>query len=409
MQNKKNQPVKKVKLEKVQKRSTYQEMKESNEKAKTFVIMLKNDPEMLNYFKQKNIFTRTGEIAHLVFSTEKYSKKEHLRSPLYSLVEKYRSDDKFKYASAEKDVKKLIQDSIAFIKNTNSDEYQAVLKVLENINKEELDTSKIYRDKEWYRQLIKTLGAMGLGALLAAKAFWAVPEMKPEPVVQIVENKVEVQVGDESCPNSLKMCLDSLEDCRTKKISLKKMDCNEEEICAKYIDEIEELRKMLKDGNPELLAKIDALNKALEEEKKKDRNVTLKLYLLKKLDTKFEVTDKEGVSSYYPKYRKLWENRLNKNDKSAFITLIMLGDYIMVPYIIDNKVEGLFGHGQKMPDGKIADIRESIRKGNYVYIAGVWYKNDRPGTTKAFMDVIEEIYNYNTVKYGSGNFEGKLE
>ena len=400
---------KEKKLDKVQKRSTYQEMKESNDKAKTFVIMLKNDPEMLNYFKEKNLFTRTGEIAHIILSTEKYSKKEHLRSPLYNLVEKYKGDNEFKYASAEKEIKKLVQDSITFIKNTNSNEYQAVLKVLENINKEEIDASKIYHDKEWYRQLIKTLGAMGIGAALMARAFWAVPETKPEQIVQIVENKIEVQVGDESCPSSLKMCLDSLEDCRTRKVTLKKIDCNEDEICKLYKDEIEELRKMLKDGEAGLLAKIDALNKALEEEKKKDRNVTLKLYLLKKLDTKFEVTDKEGVSSYYPKYRKLWENRLNKNDKSAFITLIMLGDYIMVPYIIDSKVEGLYGHGQKMPDGKIADIRESIRKGNYVYIAGVWYKNDRPGTTKAFMDVIEEIYNYNTVKYGSGNFEGKLE
>lgn len=397
------------KLEKVQKRSTYQEMKESNEKTKTFVIMLKNDPELLNYFKKKNVLTRSGEVAHIIFSTEKYSKKEHLRSPLYSLVEKYKGDNEFKYASAEKEIKKLIQDSIAFIKNTNSNEYQSVLKVLENVNKEELDTSKIYNDKEWYRALIKTLGAMGLGAALMARAFWAVPEMKPEPIVEIVENQVEVQVGDESCPSSLQMCLDSLEECRGKKVIVKKMECNEEEICKLYKDEIEELRNMLKTGEAGLLAKMDALEKELENEKKKDHNVNLKLHLLKKLDTKFEVTDKEGVASYYPRYRKLWETRLNKNDKSAFITLIMLGDYFMVPHIVEGKVQGLYGHGQKMPNNKIADIRESIRKGDYVYIAGVWYKNDRPGTAKAFMDVIEEIYNYNTVKYGSGNWNGKLE
>lgn len=404
--------VKGEKLKKVQKRSTYQEMKESEEKTKTFVIMLKNDPELLNYFKQKNILTRTGEVAHIIFSTEKYSKKEHLRSPLYSLVEKYKGDDEFKYASAEKEIKKLIQDSIAFIKNTNSNEYQAVLKVLENINKEEMDTSKIFHDKEWYRQIIKTLGAMGLGAALMARAFWAVPETKPEQIVQIVENKVEVQVGDESCPESLKMCLDSLEDCKTRKVTVKKMDCNEEEICKLYVDEINELKKILKEGEAGLMAKIDALEKELENEKKKDHNLTLKLHLLKKLDTKFGYADEEGVKQYYGKYRKLWETRLNdKNNKAAIVTLIELGDYIMTPYVVNNEIVSLHGHGETMPNKEIADIRKTLCKGTYVCVAGdcknKYYKIK--GTTKAYMEIVEKIYNHYLNKFKQTPFDGKLE
>ena len=53
------QTIKKEKLTKVQKRSTYSEMKESEDKTKTFVVMLKNNPEILEYFTKKNVLTRT--------------------------------------------------------------------------------------------------------------------------------------------------------------------------------------------------------------------------------------------------------------------------------------------------------------------------------------------------------------
>lgn len=397
--------MKKQKFSKVQKRSTYSEMKESNEKTKTFVIMLKNNPEILEYFTKKNILTRTPEVAHIVIMTEQYARKEHLRSPLYSLVEKYRGDNEFKYASAEKEIKKLIQDSIAFIKNENSSEYAAVLKVLENVEKKELDTSKVFKNKEWYRALIKTLGAMGLGAYLATSAFMAVPETKPEPVVE------NVIVKDESCEKSLDLCLKSLNGkpatvVRTPRICPKP---NEEEICKLYASEITELKKLLKDGEASLIAKLNALEKELENERNKDHNTNLKLHLLKKLDEKFEVTDKDGYNTLYKAYRNVWKNRLEKNDASAYVTLIMLGDYFMVPDMKEGIVQGLYGHGQRMPNGKIADIRDAISEGNYVYIAGVWYKNDMPGTTKAFKNVIENIYDFYKSKYGTGPWDGKLE
>lgn len=401
-----NANTKKMKrLEKVQKRSTYTEMKESDNKTKTFVIMLKNNPEILEYFTKKNILTRTPEVAHIVIMTEQYARKEHLRSPLYSLVEKYKGDDGFKYASAEKEIKKLIQDSIAFIKNENSSEYAAVLKVLENVEKKELDTSKVFKNKEWYRALIKTLGAMGLGAYLATSAFMAVPETKPEPVVE------EVIIQDDSCEKSLDLCLKSLngkptEVVRTPRICSKP---NEEEICKLYASEITELKKLLKDGEASLIAKLNALEKELENERNKDHNTNLRLHLLKKLDEKFEVTDKEGYNTLYKAYRNVWKNRLEKNDASAYVTLIMLGDYFMVPDMKDGIVQGLYGHGQRMPNGKIADIRDAISEGNYVYIAGVWYKNDMPGTTKAFKNVIENIYDFYKSKYGTGPWDGKLE
>jgi hypothetical protein len=81
----------------------------------------------------------------------------------------------------------------------------------------------------------------------------------------------------------------------------------------------------------------------------------------------------------------------------------------MVPDMKDGIVQGLYGHGQRMPNGKIADIRDAISEGNYVYIAGVWYKNDMPGTTKAFKNVIENIYDFYKSKYGTGPWDGKLE
>jgi hypothetical protein len=158
-----------------------------------------------------------------------------------------------------------------------------------------------------------------------------------------------------------------------------------------------------------LLKKIDALEKELENERLKDHHVTLRLHLLKKLDEKFSVTDQEGRNIFYPKYRQIWEERLNKGDKSAYITLIMLGDYFLVPDMKDNVVQGLYGHGQRMPNGRIADIRRAISAGNYVYLSGVWHKNDMKGTTKSFIDVIERIYDYYRGVHGTGPWTGKLE
>ena len=315
--------------------------------------------------------------------TEQYARKEHLRSPLYSLVEKYKGDDKFKYASAEKEIRKLIQDSITYIKNENSPEYAAVLKVLENVEKKELDTSKVFKNKEWYRALVKTLGAMGLGAALVTGGLLSV---KPAPAPAPVSISAPVEV-DENCEKSLGLCLSALNALQNEKPPevVRTPRCakpNEEEICKLYASEINELKKLLKDGEAGMLAKLSALEKELENERNKDHNVTLRVHLLKKLDEKFEVTDKEGYNTLYKAYRNVWKNRLEKNDKSAYITLIMLGDYFMVPDMKDGIVQGLYGHGQRMPNNKIADIRDAIRKGDYVYIAGVWYKNDMPQTKK---------------------------
>ncbi len=392
----------------VQKRSTYSEMKESEDKTKTFVVMLKNNPDILKYFTKKNVLERTPELAKIIVWTEQYARKEHTRSPLYFIVEKYKNDGKFKHASAQKEIKELIQKSISYIKNTNSKEYEAVLKVLENVNKKEIDTDKVFRNKEWYRSLVKTLGAMGIGAYLMGRAFWAVPETMPEPVVE------EIQIEDDSCEKSLDLCLSSLNvielppEVITRKVKVTKMP-DKDEYCKEFLDEIDELRKLYGKDEKELLARIDELKNELNKEKSKDHQVTLKLHLLKKLDEKFSVTDKDGYKIYYEKYREKWANRLNNNDKAAYVTLIMLGDYFMVPHMKDGVVQGLYGHGKKMPNGEIADIRDSIRKGDYVYIAGIWYKNNMPGTTKSFIDVVERIYNYYKKSYENNSWDGKLE
>jgi hypothetical protein len=399
----------------VQKRSTYNEMKESDNKAKTFAVMLKNNPKILDYFTKKNGITRTPELAKIIVWTEQYARKEHARSPLYSIVEKYKKDKKFKHPSAQKEIKKLIQDTIAYCKSTNSDEYKAVLKVLESVNKKEIDTNKIFHDKEWYRPLVKTLGAMGIGAYLMGKAFWAVPETElHQPIVEEVQH-------DDSCEKSLNLCLaalNGLKEDKVRKVDLTKMPTrnvyvtkmpDKDEYCKEYLDEINELREMFKDGEAALMSKIDGLNKELIELKKKDHHVNLRLHLLSKLDEKFTVTDKEGREMLYPSYRKLWKQRLENNDKSAYITLIMLGDYFLAPDLKDGIVRGLYGHGQRMPNGRIADIRDAIRKGNYVYIAGVWRNNDMPGTTKGFIDVVEKIYKYYKGIHGTGPWAGKLE
>lgn len=411
----KAQKNKKIKYDKVQKRNTYPEMKESKDRVKTFVTMLQTNPELLNYFTKKNVFTRTPELINMIVMTENFGRKEHSRSALFPLVEKFKGDKDFKHTSAEREVKKLIQDSIAFIKDENSPEYASVLKVLENVSEKEIDASKIFRNKEWYRGIIKTLGAAGLGAALTLGGLSYAPDVKIEEPEKIVEY---VNVEDEECKKSLELCLSSLELNAPKVIQKACPPVNVDDVCKLYATEVNELKTLLAEGDKNLLAKLNALEEELKKEKDNSADLEkrfnafvkeLKLELLKKLDEKFSITDKEGLNSFYGRYRNIWANRLEDNEKAAFVTLIRLGDYLMVPDIKNGIVQGLYGHGMKMPNGTIADIREANRYGTSVYIKGNGTITDRKGTAAAFMNVVEDIYKYYKSIYGKKKWDGTLE
>ena len=397
----------------VQKRSTYNEMKESNNKAKTFAVMLKNNPKILDYFTKKNVITRIPEFAKIIVWTEQYARKEHTRSPLYFIVEKYKKDKKFKHPSAQKEIKKLIQDTITYCKSTDSNEYGAVLKVLENINKKEIDTDKIFRDKEWYRPLIRTIGAMGLGAYLAASAFWAVPETKPEPVIE------QVKIEDDTCEKSLDLCLGALNGLNesptivTRKVEVTKMP-DKNEYCGEYIGSLQALKAASAEGEKAFLDEIDRLNNRIVQLMKINPNQNIKIILLEKLDNKFKALDEESYNTVYPKYRKIWEERLKSNDFAAFKTLIDLGDYILEYLKVDDRVIGAYGDGEKMANGKIANIRRAMDPRDFtrkfIYASGNHRDNKIPGVGASYIDFIERT-KYGPFKriYGDKKFNKNLK
>ncbi len=199
------------------KRNTYSIMKSTKpeERGQLFAKMLLENPKLLKYFTRKNPFVRMGEASHIILSNEQYSRKEELRAALYPVAEPHLEDGEMTDVNIEGEVKELLKGASDYI-NTNYDtakdeKAKKVKETLDKVIKSEIDSSKIVKNKEWYRGILRWLaGATAALAVLIA----TVPEFKPQQEGRPNHKVEKVMTNDnKNCDEvmkSLNVCMDAL-------------------------------------------------------------------------------------------------------------------------------------------------------------------------------------------------------
>ncbi|MGC8923586.1 MAG: hypothetical protein ACP5KJ_00135 [Candidatus Micrarchaeia archaeon] len=351
---------------KVHKRSMYSTLKNELPERHHEIIFsaFKENPSMLKYFKKRSIlaypFVRLWEITKMIVSKETYLRKEEMRSALYYLCEKHLDDGEMRYTNMEAAIKNMLNKAINTVSgNVLKDSPDGKLSIImRDLISSGIDTKKVLRDKEWYRDLIHdAAGAAAVAALLYTYA----PEYKaPERIV-------EVPVAKQDCNCSLyDPCIEQLKETmeetkpqaqtvyKTKVKTVYKevpMQVNCDDVCNPKIDSLmnrcyEEMYK--KDKTIENRDQtIQRMDQAIQE---------YKMILMRKVDYIFETLfskDKynEDKRYYENNIRPWFANELNKDFEKMSRFILYIG--------------GELFEREKDKKGKIVKVKH-LRSSNYL-------------------------------------------
>ncbi|MCX8206174.1 MAG: hypothetical protein N3H30_03000 [Candidatus Micrarchaeota archaeon] len=296
----------------VKNKPLYSQMKHLNidERSKAFATMLKENPRHISYFTKKKWYRRLPELAWLLISNDAYYRKEHMRAGLYALAEPHLGKGKNRDPSIETEVKSALADSHIHLDPSLKQDAKPLETISDAVRKP-LDVSKILRDKEWYRWLLRTAAAAA-----AAIALWTTgySGKKDEPLVVEVEKEVPADCSE--FEGALNECLDALK---------RKPSCPNIGVVYKYVDK--EVKIPDQSALNELKARLAEVE-PLREDAEQWKN--FKLNLMDKVDRVFfTVTTKEDKNYYTETIRPWFEMGVESGDRNMIKLIIFMGGELL--------------------------------------------------------------------------------
>ena len=346
------------------------------ERGKALARMMRENPQMVRYFRKKGIFARLFyEIPRMVASNEDHRRKEELRAALYPFAEPHLNDGKLAPTNIGASVKSVLgnaRDFAAVEKGTDV-KYSEVERSAGQMSDPgtKIDSGKILRDREWYRGIIRWLASAGA---MAAVALALIPEHKEE-VVQ-----------DDRCEQSLKVCVDALasyEDPMVRTVTVTKtkevkLEPKKDEYCSDLLN--------AKNGE------LASLNAKLDELRKDSAKLNeYRLLLIEKIDFIFNsIATTEGKKFYINTARKWFKEKLDRNDEAMIALGLHMGGELLKQELEDGTIKSL---------GKISSPQEfkKILEGKrLLYTGGKAGKDNefaiREGSVQALFEFYQREY-----------------
>lgn len=295
----------------IKKRPLYSQVKHldnDEERSKVFARMVKENPSPITYFTQKRWYQRLPELAWLLLSNEAYYRKEHNRAALYALAEPHLKDGKARDINIDARVKGVLAGTHEHFNTADKNDAKAVSTVADVVSKP-LDISKILKDKEWYRWLVRTATAAAAAIALFMTAY---PAKKEEPL--IVEVEKEVPADCSSIESALGECVNALS---------KKKGCQDPGIIYRY-KEIKVPDEEALNGLKAKLAELEPLRQDAEKWK------NFKHTLMEKVDHLFFTVTPEEDKKYFSETIRPWfELGVEADDKNMIKLIIFMGGELL--------------------------------------------------------------------------------